>query len=395
MTQSANNRVTDPSVGILNVLPVFVLVVFKVLKLMFIALRGVLRSLNTDKGKEAQQPQGEATVRKEAAPSKLKEAVDEPPARVVRRSNSDKAAANTAGEESKPSIWAKKPVMRIADRHAIEKISGTQYRFSVFLAENEIRRIEMGRVRKPLAAFTRSIAASEKVPFTLEEAVEYTRRELAAARRRGPSRKTEAQPAAQPAQTEQNTAPQQEQPSPAPVPAAGPSMEDDVPHWADIPCFEELDAQAPSRGPAPEPARGPEPARAAAPRPQQPIRRDPPPPPADARPSGTSGVEEGPVDFRGARRLVGKVIDLGVIEVKKPRKDPFQIYAITLRTSGGEEEQFRGYELEQHVDNNRVAIGDTISLKRGRQQFWVIRNNVRNEKSRNVYDFQVLDRARR
>lgn len=101
------------------------------------------------------------------------------------------------------------------------------------------------------------------------------------------------------------------------------------------------------------------------------------------------------MDFRGARRVVGKVIALGVIEVKKPRKDPFEIYAITVRTNGGEEEQFRGYELEQHVDNNSVVMGDTISLKRGRQQFWVIRNGVRNEKSRNVYDFQVLDRARR
>ncbi|PNE59671.1 hypothetical protein A8H39_00535 [Paraburkholderia fungorum] len=394
MTQSANSRVTDPSLGILNVLPVGVLVVFKVLKLMFRALRGVLRSLDTDKGMEAKQPQEEATVvRKEAAPSKLKEAVDEPSARVVRRSTSEKSSGDTAGEKSKPSIWEKKPAMRIADRHAVVDIASKQYRFSVYLAANEIQRIEIGRVRKPLAAFTRSTAANEKVAFTLEEAVEYTRRELAAARRRGPSRKTEAQPPAQPAHPDQYTAPKQKQPSPAP--AAGSSMDEDVPHWVDIPCFDEMDAQAPSRGPAPEAARGPEPARAAAPRPQQPIRRDPPPPPADARPSGENGVEEGQVDFRGARRVVGKVIGLGVIEVKKPKKDPFSIYAITLRTPDGEEEQFRGYELEQHVDNNRVAIGDTISLKRGRQQFWVIRNGVRNEKTRNIYDFQVMDRARR
>ncbi|MGF6603321.1 hypothetical protein P3T23_008075 [Paraburkholderia sp. GAS448] len=395
MTQGANNRVTDPILGILNVLPVGVLVVFKVLKLMFKALHGALRSPDTDKEMEAKEPQADATVRKEAAPSKLKEAVDEPPARVVRRSTFDKSAANMAGEESKPSIWERKPTMRIADRHAVVEISGRQYRFSVYLAENEIQRIEIGRVRKPLAAFTRSMAANEKVAFTLEEAVEYTRRELAAARRRGPSRKTEGQPAPQPAQPDQYTAPQQRQPSPAPAPAAGPLMDEDVPHWADIPCFDEMGAQALSRGPAPEPARGPEPARAAAPRPQQPIRRDPPPPPADARPSGANGVEEGPVDFRGARRVVGKVVGLGAIEVKKPKKDPFEIYAITLRTSGGEEEQFRGYELEQHVDNHRVSIGDTISLKRGRQQFWVIRNGVRNEKTRNIYDFQVMDRARR
>ncbi len=395
MTQSANSRVTDPTLGILNVLPVGVLVLFKVLKLMFIALRGVLRSLDTDKGMEAKPPQGEATVRKEAAPSKLKEAVDEPPARVVRRSTSDRSTAKTAAEESKPSIWEKKPAMRIADRHAVVEISGKQYRFSVFLAENEIQRIEIGRVRKPLAAFTRSTAASEKVAFTLEEAVEFTRRELAAARRRGPSRKAEAPATAQPAQPDQRSAPQQQQQQPSPASAAGPSMDEDVPHWADIPCFDEMDAQAPSRGPAPEPARGPEPARAATPRPQQPVRRDPPPPLADARRSAADGVEEGPVDFRGARRVVGKVIALGVIEVKKPRKDPFEIYAITVRTNGGEEEQFRGYELEQHVDNNGVVMGDTISLKRGRQQFWVIRNGVRNEKSRNVYDFQVLDRARR
>ncbi|UIF89403.1 hypothetical protein KAF44_29465 (plasmid) [Cupriavidus necator] len=89
------------------------------------------------------------------------------------------------------------------------------------------------------------------------------------------------------------------------------------------------------------------------------------------------------------------MISLGVIKLKKPKKDPFEIYAITLRTKDGDEQQFRGYELEQHVEKNRVAIGDTIGLKRGRQQFWVTRNGIRNEKSRNIYDFQVVERARR
>ncbi|VVE33690.1 hypothetical protein [Pandoraea terrigena] len=384
MNQSTNNRVTTPALGILNVLPVGLLVVVKVLKLMFMALRGVMRSLHTVKAMEATQPQAEATVvRREAAPSKLKEAVDEPSARVVRRSTSDQSSANVAGDESKPSIWDNKPVMRIADRHLLKEISGRQYRFSSYLAENEIQRIENGRIRKPLAAFTRSIAAREKVAFTLEEAVEYTRREIAAARRRGPSRKTETQPTAQPAQPDQYTALQEKQSSPAQE--AGPPMDEDAPYWADTPCFDEIDAQAPSRGPAPEPQ----------PRTQQPIRRDPPPPPVDVRPSGENGVEEGPVDFRGAHRVVGKVIGFGVVDVKKPKKDPFQIYAITMRTPSGEEAQFRGYELEQHVEKNRVAIGDTISLKRGRQQFWVTRNGVRNEKTRNIYEFQVVDRERR
>lgn len=330
-------------------------------------------------------------MRREPAPSKLKEAVDEPPARVVRRSTSETSAAHVAVEESKPTIWDKKPPMRIADRHADVKLSGKQYRFSVYLAENEIQRIELGHIRKPLAAFTRGIAASEKVAFTLEEAVEYTRRELAAARRRGPSRKTEAQTVAQTEQLVQSAAAQEPMPVPAPD-LAQPIDEDALP-WANIPCFDELDAQAPSKGPATVPSSSPEPVSAAVPRTQQPIQRDSPPP-ADVRPSGENGVEEGPVDFRGARRVVGKVIGLGVIEVKKPRKDPFEIYAITVRTKDGDEQQFRGYELEQHVEKNRVAIGDTIGLKRGRQQFWVIRNGIRNEKSRNIYDFQVVDRAR-
>lgn len=393
MNQLANGRITHPRLGLFNMVPICMLVAFKVLKLMYVALRGVTRSLNTTKGTQTPQLQPEEVVRREAAPSKLKEAVDEPPARVVRRSTSEKPVAHEAVGESKPTIWDTKPAMRIADRHADVKLSGKQYRFSVYLAENEIQRIEMGQVRKPLAAFTRSMAASEKVAFTLEEAVEYTRRELAAARRRGPGRKTEAQPVAQTAQPVRNEASQQQQPFPAS--AAGPSMDEEVPNWMDIPCFEELDAQVPSNGPAPEPAHSPEPVSAAAPRTQQPIQSDPPPPPAESRPSGENGVEEGPVDFRGARRVVGKVISLGVIEVKQPRKDPFEIYAITLRTKDGDEQQFRGYELEQHVEKNRVAVGDTIGLKRGRQQFWVIRNGIRNEKSRNIYDFQVVDRARR
>lgn len=393
MNQVANGRITHPSLGIFNLIPVGILVAFKVFKHMYMALRGVMRTLSSTKGAQAPHPQPEEVVRREAAPSKLKEAVDEPQARVIRRSTSEKPTAHAAVEESKPTIWDKKPAMRIADRHADVKLSGKQYRFSVYLAENEIQRIEMGQVRKPLAAFTRSMAASEKVPFTLEEAVEYTRRELAAARRRGPSRKTEAQSVAQPAQPGRNEASQQQPPFTAPD--AGPLMDEDAPDWVSMPCFEELEAQAPSNGPAPEPARSPEPVSAAAQRTQQPIQRDPPPPPADARPSGENGVEEGPVDFRGARRVVGKVVALGVIEVKKPRKDPFEIYAITLRTSDGDEEQFRGYELEKHVQDNRVNYGDTVTLKRGRQQFWVIRNGIRKEKSRNIYDFQVVARARR
>ena len=392
MNQVANGHITHPRLGIFNLVPVSVLVVFKVFKLMYMALCGVMRSLNNTDRTQATQPQPGEPVRREPAPSKLKEAVDEPQARVVRRSTSETSAAQAAVEESKPTIWDKKPPMRIADRHADVKLFGKQYRFSVYLAENEIQRIELGHVRKPLAAFTRSIAASEKVAFTLEEAVEYTRRELAAARRRGPSRKTEAQSVAQPPQPV-SAAPQDPQPFPAPDLAE--SIDEAAPPWASMPCFDELDAQAPSNGPVTIPTTSPERVSAAAPRTQQPIQRVPPQPLADASPSGANGVEEGPVDFRGARRVIGKVIGLGVIEVKKPRKDPFEIYAITVRTKDGDEQQFRGYELEQHVEKNRVAIGDTIGLKRGRQQFWVIHNGTRNEKSRNIYDFQVVDRARR
>ncbi|UIF89404.1 hypothetical protein KAF44_29470 (plasmid) [Cupriavidus necator] len=284
MNQVANGRITNPRLGILNLVLVGMLVVVKVLKLMYVALRGVVRSLNSTTEAQEPQPCTEEAVRRDAAPSKLKEAVDEPPARVVRRSTSEKPAAQAAAEESKPAIWEKKPAMRIADRHADVMISKKQYRFSVYLAENEIQRIEMGQVRKPLAAFTRSMAASERVAFTLEEAVEYTRREIAAARRRGPSRKTDGHSVQQPMQPIRTVTPQQSQAFP--VPELGPSIDEDAPPWANMPCFDELDAQAPSSGPATEPPRSPEPVSAAAPRTQQPIQRDPPPPPADVRPPG-------------------------------------------------------------------------------------------------------------
>lgn len=393
MSQVANGRITHPRLGVFNLVLVGVLVVVKVLKLMYMALRGVMRSLNSTKQTEAPQARTDEPVRREAAPSKLTEAVDEPPARIVRRSTSENPAAHAAVEEPKPTIWDKKPAMRIADRHSDVKIGSKRYRFSAYLAENEIHRIEMGQVRKPLAAFTRSMAASEKVAFTLEEAVEYTRREITAARRRGPSRKTEGQTASRSAQPSRSVP--QQQPEAYLVPDMGPSIDEDVPPWANMPCFDELGAQGPSNGPAMEPPRNPEPVSAAAPRTRQQIQPDSPPPPADVRPSGENGVEEGPVDFRGARRAVGKVISLGVIQHRKPKKEPFEIYAITLRTKDGDEQQFRGYELEQHVEKNRVAIGDTIGLKRGRQLFWVTRDGIRNEKSRNIYDFQVLERARR
>jgi len=66
------------------------------------------------------------------------------------------------------------------------------------------------------------------------------------------------------------------------------------------------------------------------------------------------------VDFRGARRVVGKVIGLSVIEVKKSRSRE-----MAPSRSKRPRRTVQEYELEQHVENNGVAIGDTISLRRG------------------------------
>ncbi|WP_176042948.1 hypothetical protein [Burkholderia stabilis] len=392
MTESNNTRVTDPHIGILNVLPVGLLVVFKVLKLTFIALRGIVRSLRTERIAVSKPKQAEATVRTEPAPSKLKDAADEPPARVIRRSTGERPAA-IAAAEAKETIWQKKPSFRVADRHAIVDLSGKQYRFSVYLAENEIQRLELGRVRKPLSAFTRSMAASEGVAFTLEEAIEFTRKELAAARRRGPVRKTESRTGTQSETTAPTPAQRTEPPSRGPGPV--PLVDEDGPNWMDIPCFDELSSEASDHRPTSEVSPVPEAESVAAPRVQPPIQRDPPPPLPASRSTGADGVEEGPVDFRGARRAVGKVVALGVIEVRPEGKKPFQIYAITLKDENSDEQQFRGYELEKHVESNRVAIGDTVSLKRGRQEVWETRRGVKTLKQRNIYDFQVVARGRR
>ncbi|PRD96885.1 hypothetical protein [Burkholderia contaminans] len=394
MTESTNTRVTDPHIGVLNVLPVGLLVVFKVLKLTFIALRGIVRSLRAERMAVSQPKQAKATVRTEPAPSKLKDAADEPPARVIRRSTGERPAPTAAAAEVKETIWQKKPSIRVADRHAIADLSGKQYRFSVYLAENEIQRFELGRVRKPLSAFTRSMAASEGVAFTLEEAIEFTRRELAAARRRGPGRKTESRPITQSETTEPPTPAQRTEP-PSRGPGPVPLVDEEAPNWMDIPCFDELSSEASNHRPTSEVPPVAEAESVAAPRAQPPIQRDPPPPLPDTRGSGGDELEEGPVDFRGARRAVGKVVTLGEVVVRPEKKKPYQIYAITLKDGNGDEQQFRGYELAQHVENNMVRLGDTISLKRGRQQFWVTRAGVRTGKQRNIYDFQVVDRARR
>ena len=66
-----------------------------------------------------------------------------------------------------------------------------------------------------------------------------------------------------------------------------------------------------------------------------------------------------------------------------------------VKDENSDEQQFRGYELEKHVESNRVAIGDTVSLKRGRQEVWETRRGVKTLKQRNIYDFQVVARGRR
>ncbi|WP_321816987.1 MULTISPECIES: hypothetical protein [unclassified Paraburkholderia] len=386
MDKRTKRNFTHPRLGVFNLVTVGVLVLIKLLKTAYRGLRGMARWIGI--GKDA--PAG-VTARQEAARSKLSESVDEPQARVVRRST---CSSSISQDGEPPLIWSRKPAMKFADSHAEVEISGKRFRFSVYRAENEIQRMEMGSARKdkagarkPLAPFTRSTAASEKVAFTLEEAIEYTRREIAAVRRRGNSRKTDAPAETPSSHPEPQQAMVQKHPSQPSV--VEPTMDDGVPPWAEMPCFEELDVQAPHRAPAPEPV------AAAVPRTR--VRVKPPAPPATQHQhqSRLNGVEEGAPDFHGARRVTGMVVGFGIIEVKKPMKDPFEIYSITLRTGTGEEEQFRGYELEKHVKSNRVAVGDTISLKRGRQHFWQIRNGVRKEKLRNIYDFQVVNRGRR
>lgn len=157
----------------------------------------------------------------------------------------------------------------------------------------------------------------------------------------------------------------------------------------DIPCFDELSSEASNHRPTSEAPPVAEAESVAAPRAQPPIQRDPPPPLPDTRASGGDELEEGPVDFRGARRAVGKVVTLGEVVVRPEKKKPYQIYAITLKDGNGDEQQFRGYELAQHVENNMVRLGDTISLKRGRQQFWVTRAGSARESSATSMTFKL------
>lgn len=330
-------------------------------------------SMAANAQRKASAATAESVVKREApSPSRLNDVADEVPAKVIRRTTVDHPATKGAA------YWARRPDPAVAFQHETVKIEGKMILFSVYTEDAQIsaiRRTE-ARTRRPLAPYLRSTAAGEKTAFSLAEAIAFTRREFAAAKRESDRKKatraaqqpmSKDTPAAadQPAASVETTAPREDPPVDGPPPGYG-----ETPTWMDAPCFDEVDAR---RSSAPSPAQSQQQTQSkpqaqpaqqggqAAARPQ--VRREPPPPPADAQ--ARSGWVEGEVSYRGQKRYVGTVISLG-LTLQTPKEGPqFEIFAIDIRTAEGEERQFRGYQLADFATQQHVRVGDTISLKRG------------------------------
>ncbi|WP_321935589.1 hypothetical protein [Paraburkholderia sp. J8-2] len=353
----------------------------------------------------ASAPKAERTVKREASsPSKLNDATDEAPAKVIRRASADHPSTMGKG------YWARRDERSVAFQHHTEEIAGKKVLFSVYVEDgqiSEIRRMHLGHPRVTLAPYMRSTAAGEKTAFSLTEAIAFTGREFANAKATRTRKKATS---AAEKQTANGAAKATDQPA-APVQKAAtqgdPSMYEPAsqyehaPMWMDVPCAEELDAQKASTATRAQSQREsrPQPQQAQASRTREPAPAPQRVPREAPAPAGATTVDGGWVEeeisYRGQKRHEGVVLRHGTTLQKPEKGEPFEIYAIDIRTKNGEELQFRGYQVEEFVKQHFVRAGDTITLKRGFQKAWRTKANGKTEhKTINHYDVHVVKRGR-
>ncbi len=254
----------------------------------------------------------------------------------------------------------------VADRHLTKKIGVQTIHFAMYLQDGKVtRHLVKASGKHELAPFLRESAAADGVPFTLNEAVKKTERELSAARSRS-SR-------AEKKRAKSTSSVQRRDDMPA---ATGPIVDvepyaGEAPPWLEAPAFEDLPpAQA-----IPAAAGGSGDRLAQPPSPVKMVER------------------EHPVDWRGGVRFVGEVISAGIVQCHPVDKKPYKIFSMTLRSTDGETKEFRGVELNELVTKHFIRRGDVVSLKRGRQEFEVTEDGQTKSRTRNVYDFRLVNRG--
>lgn len=308
---------------------------------------------------EPMQPQPAAAAA--SAPTKRAAPVeDEKQARVVGRAEEPVAPEQVATKRSGLHACD----VEIADQHAQRKIGKQWYRFSLYRDAGKVLRFDL-KAGVELPPFLRSTAAEAKMAFSLEDAVRFTALALIAAKKQpattGAGKRT---------RTDAKNAPMET----APAADDGGAHFDDVP-FADADWYAgHTDAGAepmPYHGDMPAVSRGPEPTPTSK-LAQEEVHDEPP----DWEPDAHQGV----------------IADLYWQNRKGPGSG-YSTYTMAVDTVNGRKE-FNGAELQSRVKEMKLHVGDTITIRKGVQPFYIINTaRERQDRTRNVFQIKLIAKA--
>jgi hypothetical protein len=318
----------------------------------------------------ASQP---ATPQAATRRSAMNSTTDEPQARVVGRAAEPEVVKSA--DHYKSGLNAGDLV--IADSHAQKKMGGRLYRFSMYREAGRVVRFDM-KDKVLLKDFTRSTAAALRVPFSLEQAVLFTSREVLAARKAaGTSAKGKAVKL-----TPALPRPEQE-PAAGPGSASPPAFEEPPP-WPEMPPeYESYDS-------FPRDDDGYVPEAAVTPSATTGSRRVATPQPMDS----DVVEEEGECSWEN-KQFQGE-IQAQYMALRKPTgREPYKIFTMLLKLSDGTKKEFTGVELQGRSEDLQLANGDTIEIRKGVQPYKIVRPDSTEQRKRNVYAIRVIAKAMR
>ncbi|MBN3760979.1 hypothetical protein [Burkholderia sp. Ac-20365] len=277
------------------------------------------------------------------------------------------AAAKTAAPSTEEAVRSGLHAcdVTIADKHAIRKIGGRPYRFSMYRDAGKVERFDQKEQSK-LEPFTRSLAKKHGLAFSLDEAIRFTATQIAAAKKSpAPS-----QPA-KPGKTSKAAAPapDERQPAPDAMPDYGDGdLPPEMPPWMNT---ESMSSQQEDHY-------------------EQFVAREAKMAPPEV--GQTSVDDEEPTWEPDAYQGVIKTLEWQARRRSGGRG--FKIYTMTLDTESDGDKEFGGVEMQTLAQRFDLKVGDTVQIRKGTQPFTTVKGDGESERrTRNVFNLHVVARA--
>ena len=87
----------------------------------------------------------------------------------------------------------------------------------------------------------------------------------------------------------------------------------------------------------------------------------------------------------------GRIQSAGMVEITPEGKSSYKIFSISIRTSDGQMQEFRGKELSEKFQAREFGIGDTVKLICSKVEFMV----GRVKRSKNVFAIEVISKGQK